>query len=253
MIFKIKILVFIIIILTQVAFATDKKKSLTIVRGDGYWPPYEWIENDKLVGLHIDLVKEVSKTLGLKVIITSYPWLRAINIIKKGQVDAILFIARKKDREEFVHYDERNELHISRTSLIVMKERLHEIKYSGDLKQLKKYTICGQQGFSYGKLFEQASYLTIDRGAITVVQLIEKLMHKRCDLAVGYDYVKEVARKKGFKHKFVELKPDISAHPMYIGFSVAKKNLTLAKRFAKAMKLFKTTDRYKQLLKKYNR
>jgi len=45
----------------------EDTQDLLIVRGNGFWPPYEWVENDVLKGFHIDLLREVAAELHLQI------------------------------------------------------------------------------------------------------------------------------------------------------------------------------------------
>ena len=225
---------------------------LTIVRGDGFWPPYEWTENSVIKGFHIDFVKAAAKILQLRIQIESYPWKRAIKMVKDGNADAITFITRTKAREQFLYYFQGNQLHLSKAGLLTLKGNKDKINYTGDLNQLRKFTICAQFGHYYGEKFEQASYLDIDFGAKSSEQLIKKLIHGRCELAVGYRYVKEVAQKKGLGTDLINLVPHLSVHPMYLAFSKPRHREKIARQFAEAMTFFKTTSDYQVLIKKYD-
>ena len=240
-----------IVLFIQSILIAQPIERLTIVRGDGFWPPYEWTENSELKGFHIDLVKAVEEQLKWDIQIESYPWRRAIKMIKDGNVDAITFITRTEERENFLYYLKGNKLHLSKAGLITLKKNQHKIHYTGDLAQLKQYTICAQFGHYYGEKFAKADYLDVDDGAKSSVQLIKKLINGRCELAVGYRYVKEVAEKKGLGSNLINLKPHLSVHPMYIGFSKIRKLDSVAKQFAEALTSFKTTSQYQNLIKKY--
>ena len=57
-------------------------EKLSIVRGDGDYPPYEMILDGKLKGVHVDLVKRVAAKLDFKVEFESVPWSRAVAMIE---------------------------------------------------------------------------------------------------------------------------------------------------------------------------
>ncbi len=232
--------------------AAEDTRDLIIVRGDGFWPPYEWAENGVLKGFHIDLLREVAAELHLQVHFKSYPWKRAINMVKSGEADAITYLARTAEREQFALYLEGNQLHLARIGFFTLKKREHTIHYSGDLEQLQNSRICTQYGQTYGTAFEQATYLMKDE-VRTEEQVLKMLLAGRCDIAVGYlDDYKIAVQQKGLEKDIVFLIPYLSEHPMYVTFSKAKKHEKLATRFAEGMKVFKNKFRYQELLKKYN-
>jgi polar amino acid transport system substrate-binding protein len=246
------LVVLVILPIYQATLVAQPVETLTIVRGDGFWPPYEWTEHTELKGFHIDLIEAVATTLQIKIQIESYPWKRAIKMVKDGNADAITFITRTKEREKFLYYMKGNQLHLSKAGLIMLKGNKHNINFTGDLSQLRKFTICAQFGHYYGEKFEQATYLDVDDGAKSSEQLIKKLINGRCELAVGYRYVKEVAEKKGLGSDLVNLTPHLSVHPMYIAFSKPRHREKIAFLFSEAMTFFKSTPAYRALIKKYN-
>lgn len=241
-----------VVIMVHSVIAAEAPQNLSIVRGNGFWPPYEWTEEGILKGFHIDLVKEVAAKLQLNVQFQSVPWKRAINMIQKGEADAITYLARTEEREKFANYFEGNQLHQARVGFFSLKEREQDIKYTGKLEQLKNFKICTLLGQTYGTEFEQATYLKIDKTKTEEV-VLKKLIKGRCEVALGYiDDYKIAIQKKGIDKDFVNFTPYVSEHPMYFAFSKARKLEALAKRFAEAMELFKTTPRYQELLKKYD-
>jgi polar amino acid transport system substrate-binding protein len=40
----------------------------------------------------------------IKVVFETYPWLRAINMLKKGQADAISYMGKSVEREDFAYF-----------------------------------------------------------------------------------------------------------------------------------------------------
>lgn len=234
------------------SLAAEDTGDLIIVRGDGFWPPYEWTENGVLKGFHIDLLKEVAAELHLQVHFKSYPWKRAINMVESGDADAIIYLARTAKREQFALYVDGNQLHLARIGFFTLKKWKHIILYSGDFEQLKNSRICTQYGQTYGTAFEQATYLMKDE-VRTEEQVLKMLLAGRCEIAVGYlDDYKIAVQQMGLEKEIVFLTPYLSEHPMYVAFSKAKKHEKLAARFAEGMKVFKGKFRYQELLKKYN-
>lgn len=243
--------------LLVIAFMThpvpaDETRTLSIVRGDGFWPPYEWVDNGVLKGFHIDLVREVAAALGLRVEIESYPWLRALMMIREGRADAISYLAWAEEREQFACYVKENQLHTARVGFLAFKNREAPVDYSGDLEQLKDQMICTLFGQIYGKAFEEATYLK--REDVKTEELVlKKLKAGRCKVGVGYiDDYRAAAIKLGFDKDIEYFTPYLSEHPVYLAFSKLRKHEGLARRFAKGMASFKNTPRYRELLKKYN-
>jgi len=240
------------LLISYSTLAAEETQDLIVVRGDGFWPPYEWTENGVLKGFHIDLLREVAAKLHLQVHFKSYPWKRAIKLLESGEADAISYLARTPEREQFALYVEGNQLHLARIGFFMLKKREHTILYSGDLEQLNNSRICTQYGQTYGTVFEQATYLMKDE-LRTEEQVLKMLFAGRCEIAVGYlDDYKIAVQQMALEKEVVFLTPYLSEHPMYVAFSKAKRHENLAARFAEGMKVFKSKFRYQELLKKYN-
>ncbi len=228
-----------------------KTKELLVVRGNGNYPPYEMILNDKLVGIHIDLVYEIASQINLKITFESVPWARAILMLQWGDADAITFIGKNQQREAFVHYFEGNILSFAQHTLFVSKRREKKIQYTGNLQLLKPYSFVTLIGFSYGELFDKANYL--DKQKVNhMEQMVQMILKNRGDIGiVNIDELKYSYKGSKILEKITFLHPPIAKTPVYIGFSKEKSHGQLAKIFAQKMNDFKKSKKYLKLLKKY--
>ncbi len=225
-------------------------EELTVVRIEANYPPYEMVIDGKLTGLHIDLVYAVAKRIGIKVNFKSVPWKRAINMVKKGTADAITYIGKTPEREEFIYYNDGNILSSSAYGFIILKNRIDEIKYTGELDSVEGYSIGVQLGYSYGAKFDNAKNLkkhVVNKSD----QLIALLLKGRDDLAVIDEPKYLQNRHKEQWSEITFLKPDIINRHFYIGFSKAKTQEALMLKFAQDLTAFKKTTDYQTILKKY--
>jgi polar amino acid transport system substrate-binding protein len=226
-------------------------KEILIVRGNGNYPPNEMEINGHLVGVHIDLIKEVSAILKHKVVFKSVPWKRAVNMLKYGAADAITFFGKNPEREKFTYYFDGNITSITENAFVVLKNREKEIKYSGAIKEFESYRIGTLRGYLYGPAFDSATYLKkhiVDK----MDQLLNLLIAQRIDLGIVYkDGIKYTYQQTGFLDNVTFLQPPASYVPNYLGFSKARKHQQLAKKFSEAMEAFKKTVIYQKILKKY--
>jgi len=80
------------------ALPTHADEALTRVRvrgvlkiaTDATYPPFEYLENDKLVGFDVEIAQELGKELGVKVELTSMEWSGVFAAVETGKVDLIL-------------------------------------------------------------------------------------------------------------------------------------------------------------------
>ncbi|WP_019614869.1 substrate-binding periplasmic protein [Psychromonas ossibalaenae] len=83
--------ILIVLALGQRVYA-EKQESLLIVRSARSNPPQEIITSDnKMTGLHIDIIYTIAGILKIKIEFISVPWKRAIRMMKNGEADAITY------------------------------------------------------------------------------------------------------------------------------------------------------------------
>ncbi|MCP4117874.1 MAG: transporter substrate-binding domain-containing protein [Desulfobacteraceae bacterium] len=238
---------------TASAVFAEDPDNILVVRGDGFYPPYEMETDDsQLTGIHIDMVNAVAEKLNLKIQINSVPWKRAIHMMKKGKADAITYLSKTDTRKEFACFFDGNILSTVTNGFFVLKSREHEFQYNGDLKPLRKYTIGMIRGYDYGNLFEQATYLRKDDGAKHPSQLLFKFIKRRFDIGIGSTVsIRYFAKKEGVSDEIIFLKPYLTSIPCYIAFSKIRNHEHLGRRFADEMESFKRSSQYREILKKY--
>ncbi len=247
------ICVILIVFIAHTGFAADAPQELLVVRRNGFWPPREMVIDGELTGLHIELVREVAHTLNLSVTFKSYPWKRAIYMLKAGKADAITFMSKTEEREQFGYFLKGNVISKSQVGFVILRTHEDAIHFSGDLKSMQKYTIGTCRGFSYNEEFDKATYLKKDIGASNEERLLKKLLAERFLVALGDTTIfKYHAKHMGVTEKLVYLRPYLlDRFAQYVVFSKAKSNDALAKLFADAMEEFKSTLQYHELLNKY--
>ena len=226
-------------------------REIIVVRGNDNYPPYEMNVDGQLVGFHIDLIMQVAKTLDMRVRFESYPWKRAIYMVREGLVDAISFISETEHRSEFVIFTPGNELSIAKIALIVLKSKKSIFNFNGhNLKTLSHYTFGHNLGFSYGDFYDKSK---LNKKTFnTYDQLFSSLRLERIDLAlVDYDAFEHFQMSaQGITHKLVALDKKV-AIANYIAFSKKMKLQKLSAKFAKAMLEYKKSEGFFALIKKY--
>lgn len=228
---------------------------IKIVRGIGNYPPLEMVEQGKLTGLHIEMIKRVAGRLEIEVEFLSLPWARAIKYFASGRADAISYFGYTAEREKFSYYHQANVLSNTLWVLVALKERQHEFKFDRNLLGLGDVIIGVQNEYSHGAHFDNMKHLKRDV-VISEFDLERMLKSRRHDLAmISYQEFMGFKRRGDFQG-IVALSPMIDTDPQYIAFSRAldEKGVkkALAKRFAKEFKLFKASHEYQDLLKQFD-
>lgn len=227
---------------------------IKIVRGIGNYPPLEMVENGRLTGLHIEMIRSVAKQLNLEVEFLSLPWARAINYFSEGRSNAIAYFGFTEQRETFSYYHRDNVLSETRWVLLALEERKDEFHFDRNLDGLGDVVIGVQNEYSHGKHFDSMKHLQRDV-VLNEFDLERMLKNRRHDLAM-MSYQEFLGfKKRGDFQGVVALSPSIDSDPQYIAFAKANDedgvNKALSDRFAKGLKRFKASNEYKHLLEHF--
>lgn len=250
-----RLTIWISLILLSVPVAAEHAaiKPLLIVRAEGFFPPHEMLQKGQLTGANIDLIEAAAARMHIKVVFETYPWLRAINMLKKGQADAISYIGKSAEREAFAYFEEGNRLAFVQNGFFTLKHTDPPIHYSGDMKQLEPYSIGFIRGRRSYPDFDQATFLTKDENARDEEQLLNMLLVKRFEVGMApIARVKYIAKQMKIDNQLVYLQPFTSTIPTYLAFAKVKGHGPLAKEFAQAMAAVKKSHQFQDILKKYD-
>ncbi|MDM8515195.1 transporter substrate-binding domain-containing protein [Desulfobacterales bacterium HSG16] len=239
-----KILLFVFVCL--VFFSSTSYAEEIIFVFDEY-PPYEYLEKGKVVGLDIDIVREVCMRIGFKPVFRSRPWKRCLLEMKNGTSDAIFSLFNTPKRNEFLYYPTEH-MFFEQNVILARKERNIAISNLDDLKKLKVGIIAG---YSYGEQFDNYKGITKE-SCRSSEEMLKKLDAGRMDVGIGNSLVcKYLNKKLGFD----EIKSiyRLSNDPMYVAFSKTSKRdgETLSKQFSEILKAMRKEGFFEQLEKKY--
>lgn len=234
------------------AWALDAVRPLLIVRSEGYFPPHEMVVDGKLTGLHIDLIEAAAARMQVQVVIQTYPWLRAITMLQRGDADAISYMGKTPEREQFGYFEEGNRLSAVQNGFFVLKANAAKVVYTGDMNQLRPYSIGQIRGRRSFHAFDHATYLNKDENAGTEEALLKMLVGGRFDIAMApIARTKYIAKTMGLDTQLVALKPYGPMVDTYLVFSKALGHGDLAKRFAVAMSAVKKSPEFAGMLQRY--
>jgi amino acid ABC transporter substrate-binding protein, PAAT family (TC 3.A.1.3.-) len=108
-----------------------KSRGKLIVGTSADWPPYEYIEEGKVVGIDIDLAKRIAERLGVELEIRDMKFSALIEAAKRGDVDIVIAdMAITPDRERQVLFSIPYQV----DSSVVVARRGSQIKSINDLR-----------------------------------------------------------------------------------------------------------------------
>jgi polar amino acid transport system substrate-binding protein len=205
-----------IILLSVTAIANDKIVTISVSE----YPPFEYTgEDGNITGIDVDTITEVFKRAGYKVEFTMVPWLRALDLVTKGKVDATASIKHSSSHDAMLMPSDP----ISYTNNFFFKKKNLKIEPK-NIYDLKLYSVGIIAGYPYGKKFDQVNFNTETISSREqVIGNLKKLSAGRIDLfACELPSCKYFINK--YPDKFSEIDyieslsiDDVSSY--YLGFS----------------------------------
>lgn len=135
------------------------------------WAPFEYLENNRIVGIDAAVVEVIMQRLGIPYRIAFYPWSRAWMLAEKGKADAVLSVSYKKEREEVLYYTEGQRqfaesgvlppdyLWLSEYVFFVMKKSAAQISFDSYAQLKEKGVRIGRnRDYTYDPAFLEAGF-----------------------------------------------------------------------------------------------
>nr|WP_279463986.1 transporter substrate-binding domain-containing protein [Aeromonas veronii] len=204
------------------------------------------------MGADLELARTVLQQLGYRTEVKVLPWKRVLQQARLGQGDAVLDVFYNKDRQEWLHYPEEP---LSRSGEVLFYPVDRPVKFE-QLSDLKGLRIGIQADYAYSPDF------LADEGVIRVamtgdgkmVKQLHLMMAGRLDGVVLNEQVgRYLLRTQGLQDQVFNgrrLLTDDNRN--FLGFTHKPGHDQLARRFSAALKQFKQTPAYQQLLARYH-
>lgn len=224
-------------------------KTITVALDPLGYRPYYYNEEGKVKGAVIEIVEHLSKQLGHTIEYKEYPWARMQHYLRKGRVDLLLVYLKTPERLEYAYFPITPTFY----ETYYLYASTHNPKaFDGHLRSLTGLSIGEVRGYSYGEEYD--SFALLDRFKVgSEGQLLRMLLKNRVDLVIANQAVMNVHLKAlQVENKIHKVTPMIAKTPAYFAFSKrVKGNEALAAAFSKALENFVTTQKYRDILKRY--
>ncbi|MCP4177034.1 MAG: transporter substrate-binding domain-containing protein [bacterium] len=120
------------------------------VQNEKNWPPFNFNENDKPLGLSIDYMNLIAEKIGIKInYISGSSWNTFIKMIKNKELDLILNIVKTEERLKYINFTEP---YVKNPNVIVSSAD----RPFSNLQQLKGKTITFPKGFFYEEILRES-------------------------------------------------------------------------------------------------
>lgn len=207
------------------------------VVGDEQFAPYSYVtaENDRPLGLDIELVEAVMQEAKIPYKLRLYPWERVKRMLERGDAEMAFQFAGTPERMQ--QYELVGPIRTGST--IFMTTAKTAIQDWSDLDDLSPYVIGQVRGYAYQSAFDQAD-LARDTSAQNPRQLVSMLLAGRIDIIVG-DRVQLLyfVREQRAEQRVRILPSPLVQMPRYVAF--AKGDTTRAKQFSAALEHLRQT------------
>ena len=219
--------------------------------GEQDYAPISFTENDEVVGISPDIIREVFRRMGYKVKLQLVPWKRAQEMVKYGEADGFFSPYKSTEREN--HYVFPKEpLLIEKNVFMVRKDST--ITYDGDISKLNQYGIGTLIGYAILENYIEKKLINnIDR-SINVESSLHKLINgeRKVDIIVNTDYILwYTAKKMKITSSVKELPSPLAEEPSYLAFSKEKDYTEIIAKFEIELQNMKKDGTYKKIIKKY--
>mgnify|MGYP002128344838 FL=1 len=211
------------------------------------WPPYVFLQDGQLRGVDYEVSQHILQDLGYQPDWRVMPWKRAQHDVLAGQADAILDITVNAERQNQYHFPPEP---LSNSESVLFYRTSDPFPYS-TLDDLRGLRIGVSAGYSYGNpAFNQAEHLTREP-CPSIESCLLMLQRGRVDMTVinrqvGL-YTLSLLGLEGIAYH----PQPLSSGPLYLAFARRPDLADLALRFGEALKTFKQTAGYQQILRAY--
>ncbi|WP_291327912.1 ABC transporter substrate-binding protein [Desulfovibrio sp. UCD-KL4C] len=215
---KVKSFKILIIILLLGIVGNAQATELTIFVDN--WPPYNFKQNDKIVGISTELIEVALQKAKIKYKLVLYPFKRALITVQKKPNTMLFTVARIPQREDMFTWI--GPLHPRRVYLYKLKNRT-EIQIN-NVEDIKKYYTVALSGGSIEQFFiandfNEHTYHLVSKSD----QLLKMLFKQRADLIPGdpLDLAYQMTNL-GYKYSELEIAYLLSEEGGY--YMIANKN-----------------------------
>ena len=213
------------------------------------WPPFSLLENQSINGTDAEIIKAVFAQLKIPISLKIYPWKRCISMVEEQEADAILDISVTPERKVFLSFPEEP---VSEGVTVFFTKKERQISFS-TLQDLNGLRAGALLGYSYCEELDKTSFMINADRVPSLKQNFRKLLAGRIDFLVEVDAVGFFTAKTMGISDQIKIIPN--AHfchgGNYLAFAKKPGHDLLAAKFGKALRIFKTTKNYQQILQKY--
>jgi len=234
----------------SVLYSRVIKTEQKIIIGACQWEPYTG-ENMPGKGLLSQISIEALKRAGYESEVIIYPWARALEEAKNGNIHALLGAGYSKERT--IHFVYPDAIWVTHVGFFTSSDNNHNRKFS-TIANLAPATVGVLNGSNYIEILDKVQGIKVEKAA-RVEFNIKKVAYKRINYliedktAVEYYIKKEVPELKG---KIVFLNPPYRNEKIFLIFSrKAPNHKKLVRDFNTGLSRLKQDESYNRIISSF--
>lgn len=231
--------------LTQEALAAPA----TIVFMDDY-APVSFLSKDKshAIGVTPNIMSEVFIDTDEKINLIGRPWVRAQDMVKKGEADAMVAVITP-ERLSYATASKVPAFYDSyRPFTYAGHPQLRTLSKVKSIKDLKDYTLCEYLGSGWAKTYLVGKVKRIEYGR-SINMKVSMLASHRCDLIIDLGFlIRSTAKRNHLDHKIVELPATFTSSAFHLMVSKKSSHQELLSIFDKNAKKMHDNGRIEQII-----
>lgn len=213
------------------------------------WPPYT-IEKDGMIsGTDVEIIEAIFSQLEIPITVKIMPWARCLALVKNKQADAILDASISAERKTFLHFPTEP---VSQGTTVFFVRKNSTLPYE-NLASLNDLRAGAILGYNYCPEIDDAAFMKRAERVTKLDQIFNMLLLKRIDFVIEVDAVGYfVAKEMGISDQIATIPGAKFCHGgNYLAFAKKAGHEALAGKFSEALRSFKETENYRQILRKY--
>ena len=243
-IFKLVVIGILGLVLVSCGSSKDDTKSeskVVYVGTNAEFPPFEYLENGKLVGFDMELIQAMGKIMGKEIKIEDMSFDGLLPALQSKKVDAVIAgLTATKERRKAVNFTKS---YYTASQVIIVKETSEDIK---SFNQLKGKKIGVMLGFTGDVIVSAMKDVSITRYNAAYAAIMSLQSDKIDAVVLDSEPAKNfIANNKGL------MLASAAAEMEEYAIAVTKSNENLLVELEKALEEVKTNGTYDELIKKY--
>lgn len=212
------------------------------------WPPYQMKTHDSVEGFSVDVVRAVHGRLGSATPrIISFPWKRAVDMVKHQRALGVFSINRTPEREVYMRFPDEP---LALSPWILWTRSGDRLQSLEDLKGKKVGVVLG---YSYTPEFWEFIETYCDVEEVRTDQVnFHKLKAGRVDaVAAEFGNGYHLKNMIGADHVVANMNVLIKRDGLYLAFGKDSVSQQFVETFSRELKAYKQTEEYRRLRVKF--